>query len=147
MAEIQTFTFPINTWEHLYSLQQAISHHTQFTGRRLTIQSEIVNHVFLNKETTPVLINFIQVDQTPEYPLASSAAHKIAEITFSDKTLTTNINVDRSVFEELRKNIMEYSDIDGIHIMISLVILCDNKLWNADESLSVIELNYAMKGD
>ena len=147
MPETQTFTFPVNNWEHLYSLQQAIAHNTQSTGRKLQIHGEILNHIFLNNQTTPVLIELIQVDKTPEYPLTSSAKHEIGKVTFLNNTLTTSIKVDRSVFEELRKNIMEYSDIEGIHIMITLIILTNTEQWNTNAKLSVVELKYAMKGD
>ena len=62
--------------------------------------------------------------------------------------LSADINVDKGVFEELRKNLMEYADIEGIHIMVTIgVVLNDNETWKNDQDLNIIQFDYAMKGD
>lgn len=152
MKEIQALSFPINNWSHLYSLQQAISHNNQLTGRKLSINGRILNQSFLQNQDTKVSINFLQVNETPEYPQVEPPGHDsftniLGSMQFTEQHLTTEIAIDRGVFEELRKNLMEYADIEGIHIMITLGVLADSDCWKNNQSLSIVQLDYAMKGD
>ncbi|MCW9047939.1 MAG: hypothetical protein OQK46_07655 [Gammaproteobacteria bacterium] len=147
MVNVQLLNFSINNWGHLYSLEQAISHNKQLTGRKLSVNSRILNKPFLNNHDTSITINFLQVDVTPEYPLINQNTYELGQITFANDKLESSIHVDRNVFEELRKNLMEYADIEGIHIMITLGILSNNDHWQAGETLQIVKLDYAMKGD
>ncbi len=147
MSTIQILSFPVNNWGHLYSLQQAISHNAQLTGSKLSITGRILKPPFLQNIDTPVSIDFIQVAQTPDYPLLNSGSHELGTMLFSKQQLTTEIAIDSRVFEELRKNLMEYTDIEGIHIMITLGLLSTAEHWQQDETLQIVQLDYAMKGD
>lgn len=140
-------SFSINSWGHLYSLQNAITHNKQLTGRHLSISGQLLNLDFLDNNTTEININFLQTDHSPEYHQTQNDEYILGEIRLSDNKLFTEIKVDKNVFEELRKNLMEYADIEGIHIMVSLGVLSDNETWQEDEKLNIIQLDYAMKGD
>ena len=151
MNKVITLNFSINNWGHLYSLQQAISHNNQLTGRKLSLRGRILNRPFLQNQDTPVSIDFIQVDKAPVYPLidppAQDLEHELGVMTLADQQLTTCIKVDRNVFEELRKNLMEYADIEGIHIIVSPGLLSGAEHWPDGETLQIVQLDYAMKGD
>lgn len=146
--KIQQLSFPINNWGHLYSLQKAITHNKQLTGRHLSISGQLLHHPFLDNKNTDIKINFLQTDYSPEYNQVSSGEYILAVMTLSDNMLSADINVDKGVFEELRKNLMEYADIEGIHIMVTIgVVLNDNETWKNDQDLNIIQFDYAMKGD
>ena len=147
MTKVKMLNFSINNWGHLYSLQQAISHNDQLTGRKLSLHGRILNQPFLLNHDTPISIDFVQTETPPTYPLIDSEAHELGLMTFVNQQLDSCIKVDRSVFEELRKNLMEYADIEGIHIMISLGLLCDTEHWPEGDTLKIVQLDYAMKGD
>jgi len=153
--------FSINNWDHLYSLQQAIAHSNQLTGRTLGIRGSVRNSAFLNRLDTRISITFVQLDSAPDYPLRklsanTPATHILGAMTLCNQQLSTEISVDRDIFEELRKNLMEYADIDGIHIVVTLG-LCDESehldkspeeaIWAENQSLEIVQLDYAMKGD
>lgn len=144
---IQHLSFSINNWRHLYSLQKAITHNKQLTGRHLSISGQLINHAFLDNINTDIKIKFLQTDYPPEYIQAPNSEYILGVITLSNNTLSADINVDKGIFEELRKNLMEYADIEGIHIMVELGVLSDNETWDNDEDLNIIQLDYAMKGD
>ncbi|VAW64282.1 hypothetical protein MNBD_GAMMA09-1376 [hydrothermal vent metagenome] len=157
MNHIKTLKFSINNWQHLYSLQQAVLHNSQRTGRTLCIDARVVNCAFLNHKDSDISIKFIQLENAPDYPLKSTSPNTpglpvLGSIVLSQQMLSTEIQVDRAVFEELRKNLMEYADIDGIHIIITLGLFFEataqeNDLWNEGQSLEIMQLDYAMKGD
>ncbi|VAW66866.1 hypothetical protein MNBD_GAMMA08-2192 [hydrothermal vent metagenome] len=151
MPEIKTLSFPISQWEHLYSLQQAISHQQQLNGCELEISGCISNHDFLQKNDTPVSIKFLLVDSPPNYSLLDSKLYELGVMTLTNQQLETEIKIERAVFEELRKNLMEYGEIDGIHIIVTLGLLCDAEHWAEhwaeNKSLQIVQLDYAMKGD
>lgn len=147
MTKIQTLSFPINNWRHLYSLQMAISHNNQQTGRKLSINGKILGHAFLQNHDTNVLINFLQVDDAPDYPVTGSGLHELGVMTSANQQLEASLMIDRNVFEELRKNLMEYADIEGIHIMVTLGLLSNEEHWQANDELTIVQLDYAMKGD
>lgn len=147
----QTLHFSINQWQHLYSLQQAIKHEQQHTGNSLIISGKIRDQSFLQDQDTDVSIHFLQSESATDYPVitldaATEPTPVLADITLDD-ALTTQISVSRAVFEELRKNLMEYADIDGIHIVVTLGVASHASHWPAGESLPLVKLDYAMKGD
>jgi|GEM_PF-1892995 len=144
--ELKNLSFSVNNWNHLYSLQAAVQHNQQGTGRSLSIQGRLLNQAFLQHQDTPVSIRFVQSDQPPQYAREQDQL-VLARMQRTPDGLSCEIAVDRGVFEELRKNLMEYADIEGIHIMVSLGLLSDQAEWPDQESLPLLELNYAMKGD
>jgi len=147
MTAIKSLSFPINQWGHLYSLQQAISHQQQLSGSELNISGRISNSDFLRKIDTPVHIKFLLVDTLPTYPLVDSKLHGLGTMTLVKQQLETEIKVERTVFEELRKNLMEYAEIDGIHIIVTLGFICSAEHWEKNATLQIVQLDYAMKGD
>jgi len=146
-SNIKTLKFAINGWTHLYSLQQAIQHNQQRTGRTLSIAGRIIGNAFLNQQDTDISICFSQSNSTPEYTVIADDISELATIKRTHKNLHTQITVDKQVFEELRKNLMEYADIDGIHIIVTLGVLSEDTAWQENTSLSLVQLDYAMKGD
>jgi len=147
MPSIKAIQFSINNWGHLYSLQQAISHDEQLTGRKLSLKGRILNSGFLNNIDTAISIDFLQSDIPPNYPLINNELYEIGVISLRNKQLTSAISVNRNVFEELRKNLMEYADIEGIHIIVSLGLISNAEVWDDNVSLKIVQLDYAMKGD
>ena len=143
---IKTLKFSINGWTHLYSLQQAIQYNEQKTGRTLNVNGRIVGNAFLNQQDTEISITFLQTEEAPNYS-SVEGIFKLASIKLNERNLETEIKVDRPVFEELRKNLMEYGDIDGIHIIVTLGVLSDSDIWTEGASLNLVQLDYAMKGD
>lgn len=143
---LKNLSFSVNNWNHLYSLQAAVQNNQQGTGRSLTIQGRLLNQAFLQHHDTPVSIRFLQSDQPPQYSREQDRL-VLAEMQRQQDGLSCEIAVDRGVFEELRRNLMEYADIEGIHIVISLELLSDQATWPDHQSLPLVELNYAMKGD
>jgi hypothetical protein len=146
-SNIKTLKFSINGWTHLYSLQQAIQHNQQKTGRTLSIQGRIIGNAFLNQQDSDISIGFLQMNGTPEYTAIDESIVELAPIKLTNKSLHTEVAVDKPVFEELRKNLMEYADIDGIHIIVTLGVLSEDNAWQNDTSLSLVQLDYAMRGD
>lgn len=152
-THLQQLSFTINHWDHLYSLQKAIRYNQQQTGRSLTIDGQIRNHPYLNQKDTEVSIEFIQQENTPDYELEQNCKEHINDpilghMCYKNEALTTHVSVDRQVFEELRKNLMEYADIDGIHIRITLGIATPHDThWQKPQCLNILTLDYAMKGD
>ena len=146
-TNIKTLKFSINGWSHLYSLQQAIQHNHQHTGRTLSINGRIIGNAFLNQQDSDISICFSQSDITPKYTAITETMLELASIKLSKKIMHTEVVVDKQVFEELRKNLMEYADIDGIHIIVTLGVLSDDTTWKDEASLSLVQLDYAMKGD
>ena len=151
-ARIQQLNFSINNWSHLYSLQQAVQHNQQHTGRILGITGQIRNSSFLHNSDTAVNVRFLQCSDIPDYPEdemtgISPAPAVLGSMQYHNNQLSSEIIVDQRVFEELRKNLMEYADIDGIHIMVTLGVATDADHWLPDQQLNILQLDYAMKGD
>ena len=144
---IHTLKFSVNNWDHLYSLQAAILHNQRYSGRSLSVSGRILNHPFLNRQDTSVVIRFLQTRETPVYAMASNQTPLLGQAHYAGKQLSCEIAVDRQVFEELRKNLTEYADIDGIHIMLSLGVISEHEHWPEDTPLELVQLDYAMKGD
>lgn len=143
---IKTIKFSINSWSHLYSLEQAIERAEQATGKHLSINGIIRKEPLFNDKDTPITISFDQVDGIPDY--RTHEQHKVlGQITYDKGNLMCSLPVDERVFEELRKNLMEYADIDGIHIVIILGLILQNDNWPQNTSADIIKLDYAMRGD
>ena len=139
--------FSINNWNHLYSLEQAINRAEEATGKNLGIAGKLRNQDFLDNKDTPVAINFYQVDNTPDYQRSPEGHMILGQMQHTETGLACQLPVDERVFEELKKNLMEYADIDGIHIVVSLGLLLNDKQWPLNETADIVKLDYAMRGD
>ena len=144
---MHSLTFSVNNWEHRYSLQQAITHNQQFTGNKLSISGTLRQQAFLNNLETEIELRFLNTENTPDYPVNDSGEYILSELNTINNKLFAEIKVDNRVFEELRKNLMEYGDIEGIHIMVILGIDYNKTQWQNPDPLPLIQLDYAMKGD
>ncbi|HEY9051212.1 MAG TPA: hypothetical protein VIQ03_06685 [Gammaproteobacteria bacterium] len=145
-TEIKTIKFSINNWSHLYSLEQAIQRAEQATGKRLSINGNIRKEPLFNNKDTAITIHFDQIDGIPGY--RTLGQHLIlGQMTYIDGKLLCRLTVDERVFEELRKNLMEYADIDGIHIMVTVGLILPNDSWPENTPANIVKLDYAMRGD
>lgn len=148
LPNILSLSFSVNRWNHLYSLQQAIDFNQQQNGRSLTITGQIRNHPFLKQSDTQVKIRFTLLKETPIYPECNeSGLHILGTMRHSEEQLETEIPVNSDVFEELCKNLMEYGDIDGIHIVVTLGVFSTLDHWPVGDTLNILQLDYAMRGD
>lgn len=147
MNDIQSLSFPVNTWRHLYSLRQATDHNQQYSGQQLQIKGQIKNHELFTGQSNKICINFQQVEGSPSYKKSSSSLNIFGKLELSDQQLTTHIPVDSRVFSELRKNLLEYGEIEGIHIMVKIGVIGLTVPWENHQSFDIVELDYAMKGD
>ena len=144
---IKLISFSVNNWIHLYSLEQAIRKQQQVTGGSLTIQGTARNIELLANQDSAIEITFHKVTGVPEHELTDSQAIVLGEISRQENKIVSEIPVEESVFEELRRNLMEYADIEGIHIMVTLGLLLDDAQWPVNKTAKLVKLDYAMKGD
>jgi hypothetical protein len=144
---IKLISFSVNNWIHLYSLEQAIKKEKQATGGSLSIHGNIRNCELLANQDVPVEIIFNKVTDTPQYEVSNTQTIILGEMNHQSDSINSTVSVDENVFEELRKNLMEYADIDGIHIIVTLGVLLDDDQWPDNKSAKLVKLDYAMKGD
>lgn len=139
--------FPVNSWNHLYSLEQAIINSELSSANQLGIHGRIRNNDYLDRIDTDVDIHFQQTHDTPDYSRTTDQQLILGQVTRHEAGLVANLQIDSRVFNELKKNLLEYADIEGIHIMITLGILDDTSDWAIGTSRALLKLDYAMKGD
>jgi len=144
---IKLISFPVNNWIHLYSLEQAIQKQQQMTGGSLSIHGNIRNCEWLANQETAIENTFNKVTGTPQYESTETQPIILGNITRHENKIASRLPVDEHVFEELRKNLMEYADIDGIHIIVTLGVLLDDDQWPVNKTTKLVKLDYAMKGD
>ena len=150
MAEkaYRTIKFPINQWKHLYSLEQAILHASEDTGRHLVVDSSCPSVEFLAGQKLNFELTLVNVSEYPQYRKLHGGDMVLATLSYDDKSqsLKGEMKVDSQVFEELRNNIIEYSAIDGIFIeaTLGLRLARDQKLEN-DNRVDMISFEYAMR--
>ena len=144
---IKLISFSVNNWIHLYSLEQAIQKQQQMTGGSLSIHGNIRNCELLNNQDMVIEITFNKVTDTPQYESTDTQSIILGGISRQKNKISSSLAVDEHVFEELRKNLMEYADIDGIHINVTLGILLDDNQWPVNKPIKLVKLDYAMKGD
>ena len=144
---IHTLKFSINNWQHLYSLKDAISKTNEASGKLLTITGTIRNEDLLQNHDTNIEIIFKQVEQFPDYEKTQNGELILGYLSKTDQGVNTTLDINESIFEEMKKNLIEYADIDGIHIVISCDVLNNNDTWQDDTELKIISLDYAMRGD
>lgn len=138
--------FSINNWEYLYSFKAAIERKQQAKGNSLTIAGSIRSATLTDHQDTPILIELINVHGTQDYQTNTSGEAILGILRHHDQRLHTQITIDNDVFEELRKNLMEYADIDGIHIVVSIELEGSPNI-NTSHTMNILDIKYAMKGD
>ena len=105
--------FSVNNWNHLYSLEQAINRAEEATGKNLGIQGKVRNLDFLDNQDMDVSINFHQVDEISDYDKTAAGDIILGQMIRKENSLECDLAVDDRVFEELRKNLMEYCLVLG----------------------------------
>lgn len=141
-----TINFSINSWQHLYSLKAAIERKQQAAGSTLTIQGVIRNTPLTEHQDTPILITFNKARGIPTYQTDSSGKIILGKLHYQNQCLTTELAIDDEIFNELKKNLLEYGEIDGIHIVVSLELESEARI-NSNQEINILDLKYAMKGD
>jgi len=140
--------FPINRWKHLYSLEQAILHASEDTGRHLVIDGSCPVVEFLDNQKLDFELTLVNVTQYPQYRKLHGDHRVLASLRYDDaaQRLKGEMQVDSQVFEELRNNIIEYSAIDGIFIEATLGLRFqrDKPLAEGDV-IEMIAFEYAMR--
>ncbi len=142
----KTIKFSINSWTHLYSLEQAVLHAEESSGKSLRIEGTIRKELLSGDQDFSVRIRFDQVSGIPNYQRTESGDLLLGQLIRSNEKLEADLPVDENVFEELRKNLMEYADIDGIHIVVTIGLQIGDQLAN-NQSANIVKLDYAMRGD
>ncbi len=140
MAQTEQIKFSVNQWTHLYSLTQAIQHQADNSGRSLLIEGQL--------PATPlpadsIRLGFIHSTETPFYGQTENGQIQLGLVQLENKQLTGEIHVADDVFNELKKNLIEYADIEGIHIIFNLQLTSGPQV----QQWQIIQLDYAMKGD
>jgi len=140
--------FPINRWKHLYSLEQAILHASNDTGRRLIIDGSCPVVDFLDNQKLNFILTLVNVTQYPQYRKLHGDQRVLASLRYDEKAqrLKGEMQVDNQVFEELRNNIIEYSAIDGIFIEATLGLRFErDKMPVEADEIEMIAFEYAMR--
>lgn len=140
-----TIRFPLNTWQHLYSLQQAVQQTGNFSGNQLLVNGVIRNEALFDRRDIPVQIAFSQCT-SPQYRMTADNQIILGQL-FRDDTLHTEIQIDAPVFTELKKNLVEYIGIEGIHIVVTIGLKLPDHGWQQKTAADIVQLDYAMKGD
>jgi len=140
--------FPINRWKHLYSLEQAILHASEDTGRHLVIDGTCPAVDCLGNQKLNFELTLVNVTQYPQYRKLHGGHLVLATLAYDDsnQALKGEMKVDSSVFEELRNNIVEYSAIDGIFIETTLGLrFPDKQKLDDGDQIEMIAFEYAMR--
>lgn len=140
--------FPINRWKHLYSLEQAILHASEDTGRRMVVEGSCPVVDFLSKQKLNFELTLVNVSQYPQYRKLHGGYMVLATLSYDEasQSLKGEMMIDSQVFEELRNNIIEYSAIDGIFIEAELGLrFSDNDALVNGEKIEMIAFQYAMR--
>lgn len=140
--------FPINRWKHLYSLEQAVLHASDDTGRRLVIDGSCPVVEFLQNQKLNFELTLVNVSQYPQYKKLHGDQMVLATLVYDQKEqkLSGEMQIDSQVFDELRNNIIEYSAIDGIFIEATLGLRFQrDKLPDQGEKIEMVAFEYAMR--
>ncbi|MDQ1362427.1 MAG: hypothetical protein QG652_287 [Pseudomonadota bacterium] len=140
-----TCRFSVNSWQHLYSLHQAVRHAEDASANRLIIEGVIRNEPQLDRRDTPIRLVFAQ-SATPPYRRTTDNRIILGTL-LRGETLSADIPVDAHVLAELKKNLAEYMSIDGIHVMITIGLNLPEQGWQKGMAADIVQLDYAMKGD
>ncbi|MDH5516277.1 MAG: hypothetical protein OEY36_00485 [Gammaproteobacteria bacterium] len=140
--------FPINRWKHLYSLEQAVLHASEDSGRHLLIDGSCPLAEINSKQPLNFTLRLVNVTQYPQYRKLHGGEMVLATLSYdqSAQSLHGEMMVDSQVFEELRSNILEYSAIDGIFIEATLGLRLASTAPLADaDKVEMIAFQYAMR--
>lgn len=140
-ADNLVLKFPINQWQHLYSLARAIRHDEALAAEQLMIQGECANPHLFGGERKDLALHFFPVNEIPAYESLPDGSVILGQLVMEDDQLVSHLGVSRKVFDELLKNLREYADIEGIHIMVSITARA------LPDSLNILDVEYAMRGD
>ena len=140
MAQTEQIKFSVNQWSHLYSLTQAIQYQADNSGRSLLIEGQLPT---TQLPADSIRLRFIHSTETPSYGQTENGQLQLGLMRLENKQLTGEIHVADDVFNELKKNLIEYADIEGIHIIFNLQLTNEPQV----QQWQIIQLDYAMKGD
>lgn len=139
---IKTLKFSVDSWAHLYSLTLAVQKNSRNSGRSLSISGCFQHADFSDAGESDICIKFVHVDESPGYKIDENQL-VFAELEKNKNVFSAEIMVAESVFLELKRNLIEYADIEGIHMIFNLKIF----LSEDNPAMKIIDLEYAMKGD
>lgn len=139
------FRFTVDTWQHLYSLQHAVQRAENLPANRLVIKGSIRNDTRFDRRDIPIQLTFSQL-ATPQYKHTSDKQIIFGQLLRND-SLSADIPVDPQVFAELKKNLVEYIGIDGIHIVFTIGLMLFAHDWPEKTAADIVQIDYAMKGD
>ena len=139
------FKFVLNTWQHLYSLQQAIQQPGHSTGNRLRVSGVIRNQGVFNNRDMPIQLTFLPIDN-PQYQKTADQQLIFGQLSGNDD-LHADIQVNAAVFKELKQNLLEYMSIEGIHILVTIGLSYAETTWQPLATADIVQVDYAMKGD
>lgn len=137
--------FAINTWQHLYSLQHAIRQTENIAANRLVIEGAIRNEAIFDRRDMPIRLVFSQF-ASPQHKRTVDDQIILGQLSRGN-SLNADIPVDANVFAELKKNLVEYIGIDGIHIVVSIGLRLPENRWQQNSMADIVQIDYAMKGD
>jgi len=144
---IKTVRFSVSNWHQLYSLHQAILQAEQASGKTLSMAGKIRNEPLLDSQDTDITICFRQQDNLHPGHREQNQPLVLGQIQRTNTGLHAELPVPEKVFEEMRRNLVEYADIDGIHIIVSIGIALDENSWPMERDIDILQLDYAMRGD
>ena len=139
------FKFVMNTWQHLYSLQQAIQQTGHFTGSQLRVSGVIRNQGVFKNRDMPIQLTLLPIDN-PQYQKTADQQLIFGQLSGNDD-LHADIQVNAAVFKELKQNLIEYMSIEGIHILVTIGLSYAETTWHPLATADIVQLDYAMKGD
>jgi hypothetical protein len=142
---ITVFKFALDTWQHLYSLQQAIEQTDGLSGNRLSISGVIRKQAAFHNRDIPIQITFTSNDN-PHYKKTADQQIIFGQLSHGD-ALHAEIQISAPVFRELKQNLIEYMGIEGIHILITIGLHYTESDWQQLRSSHIVQLDYAMKGE
>lgn len=139
--------FSVSQWQHLYSLAQAIRRAQKQAGKRLEIEGRLRKQPLFDNQDVAIKLTFFQVDGIPQYPSATDDRIRLGKLERDANGVFASIPVAADVFEELRSNLVEYGDVDGIHIIVSVELALDEEHWPDHDTVDITGIDYAMRGD
>lgn len=139
------FRFTVDTWQHLYSLQHAVQQAENLSANRLIIKGSIRNDTRFDRRDMPIELTFSQWT-TPQYRHTTDNQIILGQLLRND-SLSADIPVDARVFAELKKNLIEYIGIEGIHIVFTIGLILFAYDWPEKTTADIVQIDYAMKGD
>jgi len=142
-----TLKFPVNQWQHLYSLAKAIQHDENLAAEKLIIHGETTNPALLNGKRKQLELCFYPVTNIPAYQRLDDGNIIVGQLSLQQEPLLAQLAVSQPVFDEMVKNLREYADIEGIHIMVKITLRADTGDTSTMDTIDILDVEYAMRGD